>query len=166
MRRRLFNLLTVLSLLLCVAVAALWVRGRSVSGAIAEVASSGGELDLARVANFDWDKVYFFCPYTPGKYVEDALGFEWPSLGGSDIESSDGVTLVVFVKHGRVVKSFDHRRSDGDFLPVAPGIGDTNDGFTKAEAKFVVRREEGWPVVYFADRRDARMTPTTAATQP
>lgn len=130
--------------------ALLWVRGRSVSAAIAARAAAGGELDLAEVADFEWDKVYLFGPYTPRQYVGEALGFEWPSLGGSDIESSDGVTLVVFVKDGRVVKSFDHPRHRGDFLPVTPGIGAANSGFTKAQAKFVVRHQDGRPVVYFA----------------
>ncbi|MDB5294618.1 MAG: putative lipoprotein, partial [Phycisphaerales bacterium] len=160
MARRLLTLLPVTSLVLVgTAACGWWMWGRpdpvsadladAVSAALADAVPASGErtVDLARVAGFDWDTVHFFGPYRTRAEVERTLGFPWPGLGGSRIEHDDGVTLVVFVKGGRVVRSFDHRRAAGDYAGedlARPG------GFARADARFVVRRDGGRPTVSVA----------------
>src|SRR4051812_20928578 len=94
-----------------------WGRQDPVSRRIAERVAShdGRQIDLRVIADFDWDRVYCFDCYSGQSQIEKRLGFPWPRLGGSAIESSDGVCLIVFVKDSRVVRSFDHPRKDGDF---------------------------------------------------
>ena len=137
------RLLTIVALFLavCLIVTLLWPRGGDpVSKAIADrVAESPDQpIDLAALGDPDWDRVYFFPPYATRLDVEAALGVTWPKLGGSAIESSDGVTLVVFVRGNQIVRSFDHPRSQGDFAQVRARVG-----LTREQARFVARREGG-----------------------
>lgn len=43
----------------------------------ARAVGDGGILDLARVASFDWDRVFLFCPYSTSTHFHAALGFPW-----------------------------------------------------------------------------------------
>ena len=93
MRRRLLNLLTALSLVLCVAVCALWVRshnvcdwvgrrriitaGESRAVAVREVWAVEGQLLLSTVTSWGWENVGFRAetnPWTGWKWDRDRLG--------------------------------------------------------------------------------------------
>ena len=145
-RRRVLAMSFVLSLLLCAVAIVLWIsyalRQDPVSRRIAESVASNDSrpIDFAQITDFDWDRVYCFDCYTGQREIEKRLGFPWPGLGGSAIESSDGVTLIVFVKNGRVVRSFDQSRREGDF-----GKIDNPHGLTRAEARFVLNRASSHP---------------------
>ena len=164
-RRRVLATSFVLLLLLCVAAVVFWIsygpRQDSVSKRIAASVSSNDSrpIDFAQITDFDWDRVYCFNAYSGQSGIEKTLGFSWPGLGGSEVEMSEGVTLIVFVKNGRVVRSFDHPRWKGDF-----GGIDNPHGLTRAEARFVVHRGAGFPEVSLADVIAAGPTtiPTTA----
>ena len=102
----------------------------------------GTVVDLAQVAPFAWDRVFVFTPYTPKAQIELCLGFPWDGAKRSNIESSKGNNLVVFVLDGAVVCWFDHSRADGE-------LGDLADpkGYTRAEAKFAVSLDGGQRLV-------------------
>jgi len=156
-RRRLM-LMAAVAVLACgvIAGALLGLRRDSVSQRIAQrVASDDGRpIDLAELTDFDWDRVYCFDCYSERSDIEKRLGFSWPGLGGSGIEMSDGVTLIVFVKDGQVVRSFDQPRNKGDF-----GRIDNPHGLWKSDARFVVSREGGHPYMKLAGRSDAATSP-------
>ena len=137
-RRRLIAALFLVLAVVVLAVA-LWPDRRDpVSRAIRDrVAGSPDQpIELAALGDGDWDRVHFFPPYTTRLDVEAALGVTWPKLGGSDVEASENVTLVVFLKGGQIVRSFDHPRADGDFAAVQSRVGLGRD-----QARFVVQRE-------------------------
>ena len=69
----------------------------SVAAALAERAQlgAGTVVDFADVAPFAWDRVYIFGPYTSPEHIDACLGFHWPAVSRSSINSSKGRNLVV-----------------------------------------------------------------------
>ena len=73
--------------------------------AAASVAGDGGQIDLAEVADFPWDRVHVFEAYTSPDEVAETLGFDWSPLSrfesvtfGSLFMSNEGFALFVFVR--------------------------------------------------------------------
>jgi len=90
------------------------------------------KVDFAERFVFPWDRVYVFVPYTTSKAIDSALGFEWPGYKGSVIGDSDAVTLVVFVKDGKVAGWFEQSR-EVDLVGLAKP-----DGYAHDDAVFSV----------------------------
>jgi len=67
---------------------------------------------------------------------------------------SKGVTLIVFVSDGRVVRSFDQPRNEGDF----GGIDDPR-GLSRSDARFVVSRKDGHSYMKLVGRTEATRLP-------
>jgi len=103
-----------------------------------------GVVDFTRVGPSDWERVYFFHPYTPPEYVQQSLGFRWPDVNQTSIASNDGVNLVVFVRDERVVGWFEHPRNRGDLMGLA-----TAAGFPRDRAQFRVSRDQEGRAVLF-----------------
>ena len=59
----------------------------------------GGEVDLRRIAPFEWDRVLLVAPGTPREEISRALGREW-----TGIDTVDG-DLLIFL-HGDEVERF------------------------------------------------------------
>ena len=78
-------------------------------------ASGRSFVNLAEVLPAPWEKVCFLGPFSDRKAVEATLGFHWPGLAKSSIETDRDVALLLFVKGKTVVEFFDHSRRDGDF---------------------------------------------------
>lgn len=81
--------------------------------AAAAVAGDGGQIDLAEVADFPWDRVHIFEAYTSPEEVGETLGFDWSPLSrfesvtfGSLFMSNDGFALFVFVRGDREVTGY------------------------------------------------------------
>ena len=72
---------------------------------------------------FAWDNLYVFRPYTPVKIAARRVGATDRDLSGTAIELSDAISLLVFVKDGRIVKCMDFPRKYGDFSSVATDTG-------------------------------------------
>ena len=82
---------------------------------LTEAARAGDTLDLASVADFEWDRVYMFPPYTSRKLMEEAVGSKWTPpvsyleylfsssspLGQGLVD--DSLHKLVFVRDGDVV---------------------------------------------------------------
>lgn len=102
-----------------------------------------GVVDFAPVGPSDWERVYFFHPYTTSDHINQTLGFHWSDADQTSIGWNDGVNLVVFARGGRVVGWFEHPRNRGDLKELATGAGFPRDG-----ARFrVVRDREGRAVL-------------------
>ncbi len=91
-------------------------------------------ISLADHAQFDWDRVHIFGPYSDRDIVDGELGAgTWAGLD-TEIELSDNVVLFVFRDGQEVVESHDFRRSHGDFTTcLAP------EGLTPQQAQFAVK---------------------------
>jgi hypothetical protein len=97
-------------------------------------------LKLSETTDFAWDKVHVFAPYTPPEAIQKDLGFAWAEAGRTGIDSRDGITLLVFVKNKRVVRSLAFPRNRGDWAMI-----ENHAGFTPAQAVFKVTAEEASP---------------------
>jgi hypothetical protein len=141
-----------LRLLICSVVAwvvtAVWSAGlaeRRSRAVLAQVEGDpAGVVDFARVGPSDWERVYFFHPYTPPEYIQRSLGFRWPDVDQTSIASNDGVNLVVFVRDERVVGWFEHARNRGDLKELA-----TAAGFPRDRAQFRVSHDQEGRAVLF-----------------
>lgn len=89
---------------------------------------------MAAIAPFSWTRLYIFAPYTPPDRITAILGFPSPGASGA-INRSDFISLLVFVRDGRVVESIEQPRSQGDFATVHDTAG-----YARDSAQFVVRR--------------------------
>ena len=93
-------------------------------------------ISLADHAQFDWDTVYIFGPYTDRGLVDKELGAgTWAELG-TEIELSDNVVLFVFREGQEVVENHDFRRSHGDFTTCLAAAG-----LTRQAARFAVKNK-------------------------
>jgi hypothetical protein len=80
-----------------------------ITRAIALASRQDGEVDLARIATFPWDRALIVEPGTPRSRISDALGFEWKG----DVGFQTG-ELLVFVD-GQAVARFADYRGEGRF---------------------------------------------------
>ncbi len=83
-------------------------------------AKSNAAINLALIVPSSWDRVCVLPPYTDNKQAASILGFEWDSESKTSIRSSDGITVLVFVKRSEVIAYTEHRRDKGDFSKMQP----------------------------------------------
>lgn len=83
-----------------------------ITRAIAVADRRDGEVDLARVAPFPWDRLLLVEPRTPRERISDALGFEWKG----DVGFQTG-QLLIFVDGGAIARFADYR-GEGRFTAV------------------------------------------------
>lgn len=86
-----------------------------------EHASDGTRIDLAGLADFEWDDFVVLGPYTTREGVDRALGFAWPGFDAWGLELSDSFSLLVFLQGESVVRVDRHRRCVPDFSPEVLG---------------------------------------------
>jgi hypothetical protein len=110
---------------------------RRTSERIAALARDRLPVDMDRVADFSWDRLFVFGPYASAEVVERELGFSWAGAGA--VEAHDDASLLVFVSHGELARHLLHRRGQGDFSGCyRPG------GYARTEARFVPEDDGGW----------------------
>jgi len=105
-------------------------RGRRIAAEVAK--GAGTVVQMADVTDFSWQQFHTFDPYSSRGLIESRLGFEWPQADHTGIQDSDGVTLLVFVSDGAVVRYVTQPRSQGDFsgLDYPAGVNTTEAVFT------------------------------------
>lgn len=90
-------------------------------------------VDLSAIAPFPWDRVYFFDPYTSSRKIDSVLGRFWLESRFTNIESSDRITLIVFIHNGWVAQYLEFPRGQGDFSNL-----DNDVGYIREEAIFSI----------------------------
>lgn len=94
---------------------------------------------LAEVTSFEWDRVWFFGPYTKPSQIEARLGFSWPDAGKFQMDWRDDAILTVFSNGQRVVRAMAYPRKEGDLASLA------NHTVPRDRALLVVKRDKsGW----------------------
>jgi hypothetical protein len=77
---------------------------------------TGGRVDLARLARFEWDEVLVVERGTPAEAISRRLGFEWTG----DVPSQTG-ELLIFMRGNRIARFADYRglgRFEGFATPI------------------------------------------------
>jgi len=107
-----------------------WVR--ALEEAVAEPAATS--FQLSEHTGFEWDRVHIFPPYTGAQQVDPVLGAGTFAALDTEIESLDGIVLVIFCNEGKVVSSHDLRRGPTDLSScLAP------EGLTPEQASFRIQ---------------------------
>jgi len=70
------------------------------------------QLDLAALANFEWDTVHAFGPYTTDEMIENSTGIKF-RFGRIDVTDSE--FLLVFAKEEKPVETIYLSRKYGDY---------------------------------------------------
>lgn len=74
---------------------------------------------LARVANFPWDRAEILVNYKPGGSTTDCpFGWDWSREAREQLIARDLLTVIVFLKDGRMVDYLELRRDRADFANV------------------------------------------------
>ncbi|AGA58082.1 hypothetical protein Theco_1960 [Thermobacillus composti KWC4] len=112
------------------------------------IALTADQFVMAEAADFEWDTLYIFGPYTTRKEMEEQIGTTWYNsysdylkrrtpFGRHPIED-DSLQKLVFVRDGKVVLDATVSRSIVDFTWM------DKTRFSRAEARFELRHEHGW----------------------
>ena len=100
---------------------------------VATASANGTDLDLARIAPFEWARVLVIEPGTSDAEISRALGYEWTGVLGFET----GEKLILLDRDGKVARFFDYR-GDGRFTGVRTPIA----VLPREDAVFTVRRLE------------------------
>lgn len=76
-------------------------------------------INLSKVTDFHWDKVYVFKPYTSLLELDRKVGRSWRSVCVTQIETLEGYTLLMFTQDGEVVRCLEYPTSQYDFSTLA-----------------------------------------------
>ncbi|MBX7170036.1 MAG: hypothetical protein K1X72_03690 [Pyrinomonadaceae bacterium] len=94
-------------------------------------------LEIKKLTDFSWDKLYIFTPYTPTKVINETLGFESKIIKDIEMDSQEEINLLVFVKDNKLTTLVEFPRRSGDFDKIS-----NPNGFTQENAKFNVTIED------------------------
>lgn len=110
--------------------------GDPVSDAIgaAVARGPGTRLALSEHTSFVWDRVCIFAPYTPDDKVDALTGIPAAAARAHDIDSNDGINVLMFLDRGEVIESVALSRGRADFGPELAGRC-----YSKEQAVFLVR---------------------------
>jgi len=100
-----------------------------ITRAIATAEDRGEDVDLGRIAKFEWDEVLLADRNASRAQISRELGYEWKG----DLEFRTG-DLLIFLRGGQVARFADYR-GDGRF----EGVQRPFARFTREEAVFRVR---------------------------
>jgi hypothetical protein len=100
---------------------------------VASASADGTEVDLGKVAPFDWDRVLIVEPGTSDEEISRKLGYEWTGVLGFET----GEKLILLDADGQIVRFFDYR-GEGRFTGVQTPIAELD----RQDAVFTVRRLE------------------------
>lgn len=103
-------------------------------------------LVLSEVADFEWDAVHLFLPFTRDQEIADELGFAWPGANKTGIAHRDDAVLLVFTSEGHVSRFVVFPRRLGDFSEI-----ELDRGLARGEARFRVELDGERMVVHLAE---------------
>lgn len=101
-------------------------------------------IDIRAVGPADWESVCILEPYTNNQMAEEILGFQWDAESETEIDGSDGINVLVFVRGQEVVAFTEHPRNKGDFVGIEPKC------FSRQQAIFTRQvGTDGWVFLRF-----------------
>ena len=104
---------------------------------IAAGVAGGNPVRLARVTDFDWDLAEILVNYKPGGRVADCpFGWDWSREQREALVAGDLLTVIVFLRDGRLVDYLEYRNDQAKFV-------DVENPYTPQSAVFVVSPSPG-----------------------
>jgi hypothetical protein len=135
MTRRWYILGLVAIGLLCGAVAVVVPR-KNFSHAIAEDfrRGDGAKVDLGRLVDVRWDRMFVLTPYTPLEEAQRELPGPWSESDHDGLDMRDDICVLAFFDGPRLASRVTHLRGRGDFAAAG-----RKGGYRRSEAVFEVR---------------------------
>ena len=95
--------------------------GNALLDQIAEaVDQEPNRIEMAKQVPGDWDRMCVFRFAVPPEIVHQVIGFAWPEVFDTGIDTSRKHNLIVFIKQMTVQQSLMHEMSNGDFTGERP----------------------------------------------
>lgn len=92
----------------------------ALGAAIAASAAANTPVELSRVTDFPWDRADILVNYKPQGSTDDCpFGWDWSREKRGKLIAADLLTVVVFLKDGRLVNYLEYPRDQADFVDVA-----------------------------------------------
>lgn len=87
--------------------------------AIAEAADGGGPIRLSRITDFSWDRVDILINYKPkGETTDCPFEWDWSREQREKLIADDLLTVIVFLKDGKLIDYLEYPRDRADFVDV------------------------------------------------
>jgi hypothetical protein len=82
-------------------------------------ASADGTVRLSRITDFPWDRADILVNYKPGGSTSNCpFQWDWSRETREHLIAGDLLTVIVFVKDGKLVNYLEYRRDRADFVDV------------------------------------------------
>jgi hypothetical protein len=91
------------------------------------------KIDLTKINNLDYDKLLILEPYSNIEKTQKELNIDLSNISENQINSSDGINLLVFMKNNKSVKISELSRTNGNFEDYKVVINKENTLFEKNE---------------------------------
>jgi hypothetical protein len=105
-------------------------------------ASAGGTVQLSQITNFPWDRADILVNYKPGGSPSDCpFQWDWSRETREKLIADDLLTVIVFLRAGKLVNYLEYRRDRADFV-------DVKNPNTPETAVFDVSRSPSDPYAY------------------
>ena len=96
------------------------------------------KFSLLSLSVLEWDKLYFFGPYTPTIDIEKKIGAINSAVKEINIEVRDDINLLIFMEKNTIVAAVPYPRHKADFSRITSGTG-----VLKKESFFVITESTG-----------------------
>jgi hypothetical protein len=95
----------------------------------------GTKIDLGRLVDVSWDRMFVFAPYTSLKSAQRVLPGTWSAADHDGLEMRDDICVLAFFDHTKRVVRVTQPRDGGDFAGAV-----RKGGYSRSEAIFEVSR--------------------------
>lgn len=81
--------------------------------------ASAGPVRLSRITDFEWDRAEILVNYKPGGSTADCpFGWDWSRQTRDALIAADGLTVIVFLRGGRLVDYLELRSDRAAFVDI------------------------------------------------
>ena len=101
----------------------------------------GTKVDLGRLVDTPWDRMFVFAPYTSLKSAQKVLPGAWSAADHDGLEMRDDICVLAFFDRSKRVARVTQPRGSGDFAGAV-----RKGGYARSEAIFEVSRGHLVPV--------------------
>ena len=95
----------------------------------------GTKVDLGRLVDVSWDRLFVFAPYTSLTSAQKVLPGAWSAADHDGLETRDDICVLAFFDHTKRVVRVAQPRGSGDFAGAV-----RKGGYSRSEAIFEVSR--------------------------
>lgn len=133
MKKKVLLLLLIMNLLSCQYLSQLNSDKELTKTIETKIKDNPMKIDLTKINNLDYDKLLILEPYSNIEKTQKELNIDLSNISENQINSSDGINLLVFMKNKKSVKISELSRTNGDFEDYKVVINKENTLFEKNE---------------------------------